>query len=123
MTTKSFSHVLHLIDSGELSDATFSGALKKLNGLELQALFDLITSDKIGTPRERLRAKAVREEIKLLFAKFSQLSLQEQGKIWLQRWWRASRRARYGSRDCGGAHIRAAAAPAHAPDFGIWRKY
>jgi hypothetical protein len=58
--------------------------LKKLNGLELQALFDLITSGKIVTPRERLRAKAVKAETKLLLSKFSQLPLQEQGKIWLQ---------------------------------------
>jgi hypothetical protein len=84
MTTKSFSHVLHLFDSGELSDATFSRALKKLNRLELQDLFDLITSNKTGTPRERLRTKAVKEETKLLLAKLSQLSLQERGKIWLQ---------------------------------------
>ena len=84
MTTKSFSHVLHLIDSGELSDAAFNRALKKLNGVELQALFDLITSDEIGTPRERLHAKAVKEKTKILLAKFSKLPLQEQGKIWLQ---------------------------------------
>jgi hypothetical protein len=84
MTTKSFSHVLHLIDSGELSDTAFNRALKKLNGVELQTLFDLITSDKIGTPRERLHAKAVKEKTKLLLAKLSKLPLQEQGKIWLQ---------------------------------------
>jgi hypothetical protein len=44
----------------------------------------LITSDKIGTPRERLHAKAVKEKTKLLLAKLSKLPLQEQGKIWLQ---------------------------------------
>jgi hypothetical protein len=44
----------------------------------------LITSDKIGTPRERLRANAVKEETKPLLAKFSKLPLQGQGKIWLQ---------------------------------------
>jgi hypothetical protein len=76
--------VLDKLNKGTLGDLAFNRALKKLNKVELQSLFDMVTSGEVGTPRERLQAKATQEQIERFMAKFRKLSVQAQSEVWLQ---------------------------------------
>jgi len=85
MSLEAFGRVVAALNKGLLlSEAEFPRALKRLTRLELLALYDLITEGEVGTPRERLRAKAAREQKARFMARFSRLSVQEQGAAWLR---------------------------------------
>jgi hypothetical protein len=76
--------VLDKLNKGTLGDLAFNRALKKLNKVELQALFDMVTAGEVGTPRERLQAKATQEQTERFMAKFRKLSIQAQSEVWLK---------------------------------------
>ena len=84
MNKSPLAKVLDKLNKGTLGDLAFNRALKKLNKGELQALFDMVTSGEVGTPRERLHAKAAQEQTERFMAKFRKLSVQAQSEVWLQ---------------------------------------
>jgi hypothetical protein len=84
MSNKYFAQVLTLMNAGALPPDAFPRALKRLTKIELQALYDLIATGAVGTPRERLRALAAKEHATQFLAKFEKLTVTEQSDVLLR---------------------------------------